>query len=334
LVAAAPRSLREAIWEPFVGFFQKPRALEIAGFILFYKLADNLATSLVRPFLVQQGYDPFDVGIASGTIGLLFTVLGTFVGGMLTTTLGLGRALWIFGCLQALSNCGYALVASVEPNRPLMYAAMAIDAGFSGMGYGAFGVLLIRLTQKRFSATQYALFSSLFALGRTIAGPIAGATVDAIGWRDFFLFTILCAAPGLAMLQRFAPWAMRELPQEPADTAEPAAGSPVTRMGLLLRGLAGCSAGVVAGLCAAALLAALKGVREGRGFHLLAALQGTLSPSSIGGWLDVAAASALGLLLGIAVAAWVAARRGLVRSASNQARPPSDSRGSGARKSV
>src|SRR6266567_3434507 len=156
---APPSTLRAAVWEPFVGFFRHPRALEIASFLFLYKLADNVAMALIRPFLGQLGFDSFDVGVATGTIGLVATLGGTFVGGICCSAWGVGRALWVFGIVQALAHGGYALVAQVGVNRPLMYAAMAVESTAIGLGTGAFNVLLLRLTQRRFSATQYALFS-------------------------------------------------------------------------------------------------------------------------------------------------------------------------------
>lgn len=311
--APPPRSLREAVWEPFVGFFRKPRALEIAAFLLLYKLADNLAISLVRPFLVQVGFEAVDVGFASGTVGLAFMMVGTFVGGVLTTRLGLGRALWLFGVLQSLAGLGYALVAIVGVNRPLMYAAMAFEGGASGMGTGAFGVLLLRLTQKRFSATQYALFSSVFALGRTIAGPIAGGLVDAIGWRDFFLFTIACGVPGLVMLQRFVPWGSRELREDP-EVAE-AAARPISRAALAFWGLGATVAGAAFGLVASATLTALKQMRGGGAFDLLAPILHALQPQKPTDWIEGIGAAVFGLVVGFGVAAYLAARRGVARGA-------------------
>src|SRR6185295_2944002 len=117
---------------------------------------------------------------------------------------------WIFGFFQIVSNLGYAVVAQVGPNRWVMYAATAFELGSTGLGSGAFGVLLLRLTQKRFSATQYALLSSLFTLPRVLAGPVAVVMADAIGWRDFFIFTILTGIPGMVMLARFVPWGVRD----------------------------------------------------------------------------------------------------------------------------
>ena len=191
----APASLREAVWEPFVNFLARRRAVELILFVLLYKLADNLAGALVRPFLVQVGFNDFDVGVATATIGLAATLLGTFLGGLLTTAMGLGHALWIFGLLQIVSNYGYVLIADAGPNRWLMYGAMGFESLTSGMGTGAFGVLLLRMTHVRFSTTQYALFTSIFALPRILAGPATGVMVDAVGWHDFFLFTLGVGIP-------------------------------------------------------------------------------------------------------------------------------------------
>ena len=132
-------------------------------------------------------------------------------GGWVTTLAGLGHALWIFGFLQLFSNIGYYILSILgKPVAPALYAATGFELLTSGMGTGAFSVLLLRLTEKRFSATQYALFSSLFALPRVAAGPITGFAVAAIGWSSFFLTTLVIGIPGLLMLNRFAPLGVRE----------------------------------------------------------------------------------------------------------------------------
>ncbi len=310
---APPRTLRQAVWEPFVGFFRHPRALEIAAFLFLYKFADNLATSLVSPFLGQVGFDPVDIGLAQGTIGIVATIAGTFLGGILSTSMGVGRALWIFGLLQAVSNLGYVAIIAAGVNRPVMYAAAFFEAGTSGMGTGAFGVLLLRLTQRRFSATQYALFSSIFALGRTFAGPPAGALVDAIGWRDFFVLTVPAAIPGLLMLQRFVPWRSRDIPEAlDEEGAPPAYGTPATLAELAGRGLGGALIGTTVAYLASAILAALKAARgAGATFDLGAALARMFHPARAVDWVDVAGPPVAGVVIGFAVAAYVAARRGV-----------------------
>jgi PAT family beta-lactamase induction signal transducer AmpG len=208
---APPQTLRDAVWLPLVGMLRRDRALEILAFVVLYKLGDQLTQSLTRPFLIDMGYDAVNRGIALATLSVLFTVVGTFAGGIVTTLAGLGRALWIFGLLQILSNAGYFVVAVLDhPNLPAMYGATGFEVFTSGLGMGAFGVLLFRLTEKRFSATQYALFSSLFALPRVVAGPITGFTVNAVGWPSFFLLTMAAGIPGLVMLARFVPIGVRE----------------------------------------------------------------------------------------------------------------------------
>jgi PAT family beta-lactamase induction signal transducer AmpG len=158
-----------------------------------------------------MGYDAVHRGIALATVSVALTILGTFTGGIVTTLAGLGHALWIFGGLQIFSNAGYFLLSVLErPNLAAMYLGTGFEVFTSGLGMGAFGVLLFRLTEKRFSATQYALFSSLFALPRVVAGPITGFTVDAIGWPSFFLLTMAVGVPGLLMLARFVPLGVRE----------------------------------------------------------------------------------------------------------------------------
>jgi MFS transporter, PAT family, beta-lactamase induction signal transducer AmpG len=226
--APAPRSLREAVWLPFLGFLTRHRALEILAFVLLYKIADQLAQSLTRPFLIDMGYSAYHRGIALATVSVVATIAGAFVGGWVTTLAGLGHSLWVFGILQVFSNFGYFLLSRLPaPNIPFMYGAAGFELFTSGLGTGAFSVLLLRLTQKRFSATQYALYSSLFALPRVLAGPISGFAVDALGWPTFFVSTMVLGIPGLAMLARFVPIGVREpqftVEDIPRTTAAPAA---------------------------------------------------------------------------------------------------------------
>ena len=206
-----PRTLADAVWQPLVGLFTRPRALEILAFVVLYKLSDQLTQALTRPFLIDMGYNADQRGVVLATITLVATVGGAFVGGWVTTLAGLGHSLWLFGMLQVFSNAGYLGLSWLNaPNPSLMYAAAGFELGTSGMGTGAFSVLLLRLTEKRFSATQYALLSSLFALPRVVAGPAAGFAVNAVGWSTFFAATIVLGIPGLLMLGKFVPLGVRE----------------------------------------------------------------------------------------------------------------------------
>lgn len=310
---ASPTTLRQAVWHPFLGFLARHRALEILAFVFFYKFADNLADALKRPFLVDMGYSSMDRGVALMTVGTGGMMIGVFVGGALTTVMGLGRSLWVFGLLQIVSNLGYVLVADAGGvDRPLMYGAMTFETLTQGLGTGAFSVLLLRMTQKRFSATQYALFSSLFGLPRVVAGPIAGFAVYAVGWKSFFWLTLAAGVPGLLLLARFVPPGTRE----PHFTVEPPRRlAPLSTRGLVARGLAGGVGGMLGAALLAAVLGALRALRQTpeQGFDLAAAALALVSPGDIGGWLTLAGLVAFGAVCGTFTAAVVAARHGVGR---------------------
>lgn len=303
-----PQTLREAVWLPFLGFLSRHRALEILAFVFLYKIADNLAEGLLRPFLIDMGYSSFDRGVSLATIGLLGIVGGTFVGGLWTNVIGLGGALWLFGFLQIFSNVGYVLLARSETNQLLMYGALSFEKFTSGLGTGAFSVLLLRMTQKRFSATQYALFSSLFSLPRIVAGPIAGFSVDAVGWELFFWATIVAGIPGLIMLQRFSPLGVRE----PEFSVEaPRILTPLSTAALTARGIAGGVAGFVFAAACSALLTALKAARaDDAVFDYAAAVSALLQPAGVSGWLSLLGLAIFGGAVGLCTAAIVAARHG------------------------
>ncbi|MEM7482567.1 MAG: MFS transporter [Acidobacteriota bacterium] len=305
--ARPPKSLRDAVWLPFVGFLSRHRALEILAFVLCYKLADNLADALKRPFLVDMGYTNFDRGIALGTVGLVAVLAGTFLGGALTTVIGLGHSLWIFGALQIFSNIGYVLVAAEgDVNRPLMYAAITFEVLTQGLGTGAFATLLLRMTQKRFSATQYALFSSLFGLPRIISGPIAGFAVHAVGWKTFFWLTLPAGIPGMILLARFVPLGTRE-PVFRVETDR--SKEPLSRGALLARGILGALGGLVFGVLTLAFLAALSEF-ETAGFDFSTPLLAILQPEGIRAILRLVGLFAFGAVCGLFTAAVFAARRG------------------------
>jgi PAT family beta-lactamase induction signal transducer AmpG len=306
----APRSWQEAIWDPFLGFLSKPRAIEILAFVFLYKIADQLAQALTRPFLIDMGYNADQRGVALATVSVFGTVGGAVIGGWVTTLIGLGHSLWLFGLLQVTSNVGYFLIAGLPAPNPLaMYSAAGFELFTSGLGTGAFSVLLLRITQKRFSATQYALFSSLFAVPRILAGPIAGVAVTSLGWGTFYLSTMVLGIPGLLMLSRFVPLGVRDPEFETTETVVPLPA--LSNAQLAARGLLG---GAVVGLftlAVAALLAALEALRAtpGSSFDYGTALQQVVFPATMGGWLQLVGIVAFALVGGLFTAAWLAARR-------------------------
>jgi PAT family beta-lactamase induction signal transducer AmpG len=299
--APPPTTLREAVWQPFLSFITRPRALEILAFVVLYKLSDQLTQSLTRPFLIDMGYDADQRGVVLGAITLLTTFGGAIFGSWLTTLVGLGHSLWIFGFLQLFSNAGYYVLSILgRPIGMALYSAAGFELLASGMGTGAFSVLLLRLTEKRFSATQYALFSSLFALPRVVAGPITGFTVNAVGWPTFFLSTLVVGIPGLLMLHRFAPFGVREPRIEYEGRPAP---TPVS-------GLLGPGAAAATGLTIVAtlLVAALDAMQKTRAtppiaFDIGAAIWRLFHPADVGGWVQIVGILAFALVGGLFIAA-------------------------------
>jgi len=317
----APRTLREAVWHPFIGFLARHRALEILAFVFLYKFADQLAQALTRPFLIDMGYDSDQRGVALSTIGMVATIVGGLMGGVTTTLAGLGHSLWVFGLLQIFSNVGYFFLAGLEaPSIPFMYGATGFELFTSGLGTGAFSVLLLRMTQKRFSATQYALFSSLFALPRLLAGPISGFVVDAIGWRTFFLSTLVMGIPGLVMLARFVPLGVKE-PEFSVREVE--RKRPLSPRGLLARGILGAAVAGVLAVFSVAALAALKTMREAPeiGFDLSRAAGALRNPTEITDWVELIGIAAFTAIGGLFTAAIYAARLGLRTSEERSSAP-------------
>ncbi len=305
----APSTLRDAVWLPFLGFLSRHRAVEILAFVILFKAADNMAGALLRPFLVDMGYSAADRGIWLGAIGLTATIGGAILGGLATNSLGLGRALWVFGSLQIFSNLGYVLLANVPKSSLLLYGAMGFESLCQGLGTGAFSVLLLRMTQKRFSATQYALFSTLFGFGRIFSGPVAGITVDAIGWSNFFLATMPLGIPGLYMLSRFVKPSERE-PVFEIRRVDPR--PPHTPRQLAVQGAAFGILGAGGGALLLTGLAGLKAMRSDAAepFHFVAELLAMAAPTTAGAWVQLAGVVAFGVAIGLFAAAVQAAQRG------------------------
>ena len=298
---APPKTLSEAVWQPFLSFITRPQAVEILAFVVLYKLSDQLTQSLTRPFLIDMGYSADQRGVALGTITLIATFGGAIFGSWLTTLVGLGHSLWIFGFLQLFSNLGYYLLSILgQPIGLALYGAAGFELLASGMGTGAFSVLLLRLTEKRFSATQYALFSSLFALPRVAAGPITGFAVNAIGWSNFFLTTLVIGIPGLLMLHRFAPFGVRE-PKFEHDARAVAAPT----SGLLGPSIASAVGLTVGGALLVALLDAMQATRANppAAFDIGAAMWRLSHPADVGGWVQIVGILAFAIVGGLFIAA-------------------------------
>lgn len=203
-VAEPPHSLMEAVGAPLKEYFSRPRALGFLAVIALYKLGDAFASSLQTAFLIGGlGFSATDVGAVKG-LGILATLLGALLGGFLMTRSGLVPSLLAFGVLQAVSNLGFVLLAWAGKSASLLTAAVVIENVTGGMGTAAFVALIMSLCDPRYTATQFALLSSLEALGRVCAGRPSADMVEAVGWGQFFLLTFVIALPGL-----WAVWRLR-----------------------------------------------------------------------------------------------------------------------------
>ncbi|MBL8956672.1 MAG: MFS transporter, partial [Myxococcaceae bacterium] len=209
--ADPPRSLGKAVVEPLANFFGRPGALWLAAFLFFYKFGDNLSSSMWIPFLVDKGITRAEIGILSKTLGSAAVVIGATAGGALIPRLGLGRSLWIFGVVQGLSSGFYALASYAGGARWSVYLAIVGENVAIGLGTPALLTVCLRACEKRLGATQYALLSSIFALGRWATGPPAGMIAEGSGYTALFLCGIAAALPGLLILQVIAPIHQRDV---------------------------------------------------------------------------------------------------------------------------
>ncbi len=201
-----PKSLQEAIWGPLKDYFSRRSAFMLLLLIILYKLGDAYAGSLTTAFLIKGvGFTPTDVGTINKGLGLVSLIVGAMFGGSLMARLGLFRSLLFFGVLQAISNLSFMVLAWIGKSYGMLIFAVAFENLSGGMGTSAFVALLMSMCNQRYSATQYALLSSLAALGRIFIAPTSGFIVSAIGWPAFFFITTLAALPGLGLL-----WWMRQ----------------------------------------------------------------------------------------------------------------------------
>jgi PAT family beta-lactamase induction signal transducer AmpG len=211
---APPKSLAEAVVLPFADFFQRAgvlRALLVLLFIVVYKYSDSLAGSMTTPFLLQAGFSQSEVGAVFLGVGVIATIVGVVVAGAGIGKFGINRSLWMFVVFQGLSNLTYYGLSLSGQNHAFMVAAVITENFGLGLVTGVMTAYLMSMCNKRFTATQFALLSSLMAASRDILVAPAGKIIEAVGWPSFFLITVAAAIPPLLLLPFIAPWS-REVP--------------------------------------------------------------------------------------------------------------------------
>ena len=204
-----PRTLREAVVEPFREFIQRNglnNALLVLAFIFLYKLGDSMATALATPFYLDMGFTKTEIGLIAKNAGLWPSIIGGLIGGIWMVKIGINRALWIFGFVQLISIVGFAMLTQFPQNKIALGLAIGFEAVGVGLGTVAFVAFIARTTNPAYTATQFALFTSLAALPRTVINSFAGVIVESIGWLNFYWLCMLLAIPGMLLLVKVAPW--------------------------------------------------------------------------------------------------------------------------------
>ncbi len=204
-----PQSMRSAIVEPFKEFFQRDgtrAALLLLTFMLLYKLGDSMATALVTPFYLDLGFTKTEIGTVAKVAALWSSVAGATIGGIIMIRLGINRSLWCFGVVQLLTILGFAALAEIGPDRTALFVVVSGEYLGVGLGTAAFVAFMARSTDRRYTATQFALLTSVMGIPRTFANASTGFIVEAVGWTTFFLFCAVVAIPGMVLLRWVAPW--------------------------------------------------------------------------------------------------------------------------------
>jgi PAT family beta-lactamase induction signal transducer AmpG len=210
-VAKAPRTLQEAITGPLKDLLHRKGIGYLMAFAVFYKLGDWLAESMTMPFLLRgMGFSKMQIGTVQKTTAMVAIILGGLLGGWMLTRMRLVKVLWICGFVQAGSILGFWAISLLGRHLPLLVAANTLENLAYGMGGSAFAALLMGSCNRAYTGTQYALFSALMALPRTLFGGLTGFMADWYGWKLYFPICAAAAIPGLILLLLWDRWGLPE----------------------------------------------------------------------------------------------------------------------------
>jgi PAT family beta-lactamase induction signal transducer AmpG len=213
----ASKSVVAVAKQAWGGIINLPHVWAVILFILLFKAGDAFLGQMVGPFWDRSGYSRAEYGLISGTLGTVLSIAGSLLGGWLCKVWGLGRAVWILGALQAVSNLGYAVAALSPGTAALVYGASMFESITGGLGNGPFLTFLMRICDREVSAAQYAALSAIFALSGTIAASLSGFAAQSLGFASFFSLSFIVALPAFAVL----PWVLPLTKQQGAAHLEP-----------------------------------------------------------------------------------------------------------------
>lgn len=201
--ARPPRTIAEAVVQPFVSFFSRQGAVEMLFFIILFKLGDVIGTALLTPFYLEMGFARTDIGAINKGFGMIVTIVGALIGGGIVAKLGIRKSLWILGVTQGLANLVFVGQFYAGKSYPMLFASIGTENFFGGMGTAAFTAFMMRICSKRFTATQYALLSSLMRVGPIVGGMASGFLAQKYGWVSYYCIATVASVPGLLLLLRF-----------------------------------------------------------------------------------------------------------------------------------
>jgi PAT family beta-lactamase induction signal transducer AmpG len=192
-------------------FFKRNGAVEILLFVMVYKLSTMMATALTTTFLISLGFTKTEIGAVTKVFGLIATIVGTLTGGALMVRWGTKRSLWIFGFLQSIAGLTFLILSYTGKNTAAMTAVITVENFMIGLGVAALSGFMMSVCNRQFTATQFALLSSLTAVSRVVLVSQAGVLAEKLGWHGYFVFSVLLAIPGLLLLTRYDRWQSMEL---------------------------------------------------------------------------------------------------------------------------
>jgi len=203
--AEPPPTLVDAVVKPLAQFFARPTGLLVLAFVVVFRLPDNTAGAMTVPFMLKVGFAKVDIAAVRQFAGIALTIAGALTGGWVVAKLGLIKSLWIFGLLQAVSNVGFLILSVVGPDYATMVIVISVESFCGGLVTAGFMAFLMSQCDIRYSATQYALLSSLMAQTRVLGATPTGYLAEHLGWTGFFAMTVFAALPGMMILYFLRP---------------------------------------------------------------------------------------------------------------------------------
>lgn len=207
---SVPKNLKEAVVDPFVEFLKRKDSLTILFFVFSYKLGDALGASLLSPYYVETGFSNADIAFITKIVGLSVTFVGMFVGGLLVAKIGVFHSLWFVGILQVLATAGFSILQWTGPQKWALALTVIFEDVSQGMGTVAFVTFMALLSNKKFTATQYAILSSVSVAGVRLLGGFTGDVVKSVGWTNYFFLCAAIGIPGTLILYKLRNYQFEE----------------------------------------------------------------------------------------------------------------------------